>query len=190
MDPVHKREEKWEGIPFGSVEDLADLIEEFVDLVVKGAAEGIEPAVVAIRYPDKEYSRMFLTDLRELLPVLTLDEADFFIAVEPSGHPKSVAIECTVFGNREFRWSISLDVTGRNEVAVNGAFVAAKERIEKLYERKRHAEELAAAAETEAVAPGPEPESRWHKIAYNPYTVGAVVGLFLLAVGFVAGKVF
>jgi hypothetical protein len=188
MDPVHKREEKWEGIPFGSVEDLADLIEEFVDLVVKAAAEGIEPAVVAIRYPDKEYSRMFLTDLRELLPVLTLDEAEFFVAVEPGGHPKPVAIECNVFGSREFRWPVNLNVTGRNEVAVNGVFIAAKERFEKLYERKRHAEELAAAAETEAVAV--EPESRWRKFAYNPYTVGAVVGLFLLAVGFVAGRVF
>lgn len=185
MDPLHTREERWEAQPFGSVEEVANLIEEFTELVLKAGSQGIEPGVVSIRYPDKQYPRMPLADLRELAPALGLDGANFFVVAVPSGLPKPVGIEFTVL-NRDSS-SADLSVDGQDEVAVNGVFIAAKDRINKLYERKRHAEALAAETEANKASPQTAPEPTWRKVLYNPYSVQIGGGVVLLLVGLVIG---
>lgn len=184
MDPLHKRAEKWEGIPFASVEEVADLVEEFMHLVATAGNQGIELSVVAVQYPDKEYSRMPLTEFRQLVPALSLDDAWFYVAIEPGGLPKPVGLELTVPNRAGLRPSVQLSVSGTNEVAVNGVDLAAKQRIEKLYERKRQAEEAAAAAKVHSE---PAPEARWRRFVYNPYTVAIVAGLVVLVVGIAIG---
>lgn len=179
------REETWKGQPFGSVEEVADLIEEFIELVLEAGSQGIEPLVVAIRYPGKQYPRMPLADLRELAPALKLDGADFFVVAEPGGQPKPVGIEFSAFNDDEHRPSARLGVDGQNEVAVNGVFVAAKERVDKLFERKRHAEELAAEAEDAGAA---EPEPTWRKVVNNQWTVQIGTGVILFGLGLLIGS--
>ncbi len=175
------------GQPFGSVEEVADLIEEFVELVFKAASQGIEPLVVAIRYPDKQYPRMPLADLRELAPALKLDGANFFVVVEPGGQPKPVGIEFNALNDDDRCPSARLGVDGQNEVAVNGVFVAAKERVDKLFERKRHAEELAAEAEAKD-AGAPELEPTWRKVVNNQWTIQIGTGVILFGLGLLIGS--
>jgi hypothetical protein len=142
---------------------------------------------VAIRYPDRQYPRMPLADLRELAPALKLDQAGFFVVVEPGGQPRSVGIEFNAFIGGDHRPSARLDVNGQNEVAVNGVFVAAKERIDKLVERKRKAEELAAAAEAkEAEAAKPVPA--WRRVVNNQWTVQIGSGVILFGLGLLIGS--
>lgn len=190
MDPTHTRKEGWDGVPFASMEEVGDLIQEFTDLVLAAAEQSVDSSVVGVRYPDRQYGRMPLTDFRELAAALSFDEAILHVVVQSSGAPKAVAIEFHIWSTSEIRLSVDLEVSGTNEVAVNGVFVAAKERVGKLYEHKRHAEELAAAAETEA-APS-EPESRWHRVVYNPYTVAivaaVVAGAILFGLGYLLGS--
>jgi hypothetical protein len=186
MEPLHMREETWKGQPFGAVEEVADLIEEFVELVFKAASQGIESLVVTIQYPDKHYPRMPLADLRELAPALQLDGADFFVVVKPAGQPRPVGIEFNCF-NGAHRPSARLGVDGQNEIAVNGVFIAAKERIDKLFERKRNAEELAAAAEAEeAEAAKPAPALR--RFVNNQWTVQIGSGVILFGLGLLIGS--
>jgi hypothetical protein len=181
------REETWKGQPFGSVEEVAGLIEEFIELVLEAGSQGIEPQVVAIRYPGKQYPRMPLADLRELAPALKLDGADFFVAAEPGGQPKPVGIEFNAFNSDDHRPSARLGVDGQNEVAVNGVFVAAKERVDKLFERKRHAEQLAAATEAKD-AGATEPEPTWRKVVNNQWTVQIGTGVILFGLGLLIGS--
>jgi hypothetical protein len=186
MDPLHTRREDWEGLPFGSVEEVADLIEEFAELVFKASSRAIEPSVVGIRYADKQYPRMPLADLRELAPALKLDGGNFFVTLAPGGQPKPVGIDFIVF-THNVDPSVRLDVDGENEVAVNGVFVAAKERLDELFERKRQAEELAATEAEESGESGDTPEPTWRKILYNPYAVQIGGGVVVLVVGIVIG---
>lgn len=187
MDPLHTREERWRGQQaFGSVDEVADLIEELVELVLKAGSEGIDPQIVSIRYFDKRYMGMPLGDLRELAPALELDGADIFVRAEPGGQPEPVGIEFNVF-NSDSHPSAGLSVKGQDEVAVNGVFIAAKDRINKLYERKRYAEKLAAEAESSEASTPEGPTPTWRKVVYNPYSVQIGGGLVLLAVGLVLG---
>lgn len=186
MDPLHTREETWKGQPFGSVEEVAGLTEEFVELVLEAGSQGIEPLVVAVRYPDKQYPRMPPADLRELAPALKLDDADFFVVAEPGGQPKPVGIEFNAFNDDDHRPSARLGVDGQNEVAVNGVFVAAKERVDKLFERKRHAEALAEAEATDAGTMEPEPT--WRRVVNNQWTVQIGTGVILFGLGLLIGS--
>jgi hypothetical protein len=190
VEPTHNRQEKWDGQPFGSVEEVVGLQEELVALVQDAApGEGVELQMVSIDYGDKSYPLMPLGDFRDLSPALELEGATFNLNAETAGHPKPVAVIFTLNKGADEPWA-NLTVVGNNEVAINGVFAAVKERVDALYERKRHAEELAAtAAEApttlQVVMPMDE-SSRLRRFAYNPYVLIVASAL----VGFALGKVF
>lgn len=180
-EPTHTREEEWTGPSFSSMEEVADLLEVLIAMVLDAGHAGLSSEVAAIRYADKQYPRMPIRDFRDLAPALPLDGADVFLTVEPGGLPKPVAVELFVWGSD--RAGVRLDVSGQNEVAVNGVFVAVKERVEAVYERRQRAEALAAEEESPVEAPEPT----WRKALYNPYAVQIGGGLVVLVVGIVIG---
>lgn len=180
-EPTHTREEQWRGPSFSSMEEIAGFLEELMGLVLDAGNAGLSTEVAAIRYDDKQYPRMPIREFRDLAPALSLDGARVFLTVEPGGLPKPVAVEVMIW-EEEGRPGVRLDVDGQNEVAVNGVFVATKERIESVYERRQHAEAL---AEEEATVEAPEPG--WRKALYNPYAVQIGGGLVVLVVGILIG---
>jgi hypothetical protein len=183
MDPTHTRKEEWEGQPFGSVEEVANLLKELIDLVVGAGNAGLSPRVAGITYPDRQYERMPLAELRQLAPALSLHDAMFLLVVEPGGLPKPVAVELIIWNRGAPR--VSLEVSGQNEVAVNGVFVAIKERLGALFEKKYRAEELAA-EDAKEVTPPPEPT--WRKVLNSQWTIQIVSVLIAFGLGLLAGK--
>jgi hypothetical protein len=181
-EPTHTREEKWTGPSFSSMEEIADFLEELIGMVVDAGQAGLSTEVAAIWYPDKQYPRMPIRDFRDLAPALPLDGADVFLTVEPGGLPRPVGVELIVWGGGRVRVGVGLNVKGQNEVAVNGIFVAVKERVEAVYKRRQRAEAIAS---KEATVEAPEPT--WRKVLYNPYAVQVGGGLVVLLVGVVIG---
>ncbi|MBS1892285.1 MAG: hypothetical protein JST59_13395 [Actinobacteria bacterium] len=188
VEPMHKRENEWRGEqPFGSPEEFIGLTESLIDLIDKAARTVDAPEVeMSIDYPGKSYGQISFDEFKELAPALSIEDVSAQISVEPGGWPPPARVSMAIWNRRPLRPSLSVSVTGKNEVAVNGLFVAVVDRVNGLYERKRRAEELAIEkAESEAASPA----SRWRRIAYNPYTVAIVAGLIVLFVGIVIGLI-
>jgi hypothetical protein len=188
VELTHTRQEKWDGQPFASVEEVVGLQEELLALVQDAApGEGIELQMVSIDYGDKSYPLMPIGDFRDLAPALELDGATFNLNAETAGHPKPVGVIFTLYRGGDEPWA-NLTVQGNNEVAVNGVFVAVKGRVDALYERmhraKAQAEQAAQEAEEAAV-----PDPWWRRFLDSDWTKIIVGGVIVLVIGIFIGKV-
>ena len=135
---------------------------------------------------------MPLDEFRERAPALPVEEATLNIGVFPAGFPQPVSIGFVVYSGfsptDDEPWS-TLTVSGNDEIAVNGVFVAARERVEKLYEKQRRAEALAAEkAEADARRKEAEaPASLWRRVRDNPWTVSIVSSVITSTLFFLLG---
>jgi hypothetical protein len=189
IEPMRNRQEKWNGQPFSAVEEVVELEEELVALVLAAApGDGIELQMVSVAYDDKSYPLMPVGDFRELAPALDLEGGTFNLNAETAGHPKPVGVLFTLYGGSGAPWA-NLTVQGTNEVAVNGVFVAAKERVDALYDRMHRAQAQAAeAAQKAEEAAASDP--LWKQFLDSEWTKIIVGGIVVLIIGFVLGKVF
>ena len=186
MGPMHTRKREWNGQPFASMEEVADLLKELIDLVVAAGKSGLSSEVASVRYPEKQYRAMPLAEFRQLVPALSLDDATVFLEVRPGGLPIPVQLELNVWNRRDLGPSVDLEVSGEDEVAVNGVCVAVQERVEALFEKKHHAEEFA--AEEAATAEPPAPEPTWKRVLNNQWTIQIGTGFILFGLGLLIGS--
>lgn len=135
---VHKRTEQWDGLPFSTLGEVAELIAELGSKL--GSLDEVQ-ASASVTTEEQDFRDLTLDELQELSKALPIDEMQSLTASCERGGKQGFLVNLVLFNDTK---SITqLDVEGEEEVVVDGLHVGAKKKIDGRFEKIRQAERLA-----------------------------------------------
>lgn len=140
MRAIHKRAERWDGLPFMTLSEAANFIAE---LEPKLKSEEEVQTSVSVTTEERDFRELTLDELRELSNVLSIHAIQSLIASCGRDEGERVCVNLSLSNHKGS--TTELDVQGEEEIVVDGLYIGAKKKIDGCFERIRHAEELAEA---------------------------------------------
>jgi hypothetical protein len=184
MKTIHKRSEQQDGLPFSTLEEVADFAAEAVALI-EGAGTDVE-FVAGVDTEEQDYRGLTLDELRELSKALPMDKIKSFVA--HSGLDGDQPVQASLSFLRPYSGPVThFDVNGHSQVAVDGIHVWGKKAIGERFERIHEAEALAATKSQPHTQE--QAESTWKRVVNHPWAVqvgGGVLAALIVAVIFLA----
>lgn len=184
IEPIHTRNESWEGWPFASVADVAKYAVELEALVREAGGENAPWISIEIQYGDREYQLKSIEEFDQAAKELDLETLHSLTVMILWEDFDPVNATFTIEGGAHYR-TANLRVNGRRGTAVDGVKVGAKAAVDRWADKTRAAEE---ARESAAPRPGddaPASPPAWRRFLDHPYSVqiiGGAVGSVIAAV--------
>jgi hypothetical protein len=189
---VHKRDAKWEELPFESLEEAATFAGEMAEVINEAEPTPAWEVTVGLEYEHGKSDHLTPDELMETaqeekLAPITEAETIFISAglvtdPDTASYPANeTRFGATVYITKDpWRTRTRLTVEGRKLTAVEGVMAATESKIAQYVEAKHRQEELRKAVPDSE--PEPLPQPAWRRFVYNPWTITIGGGLVVVAV--------
>jgi hypothetical protein len=203
---IHTRRERWDEVPFSSLEEVATFAGELLDAVNEAAPEPLKSVSVMVTYEDSRTEQMpldeFMAEAQDetLAPIGEATEIYVTTSVPPkpeSGElPPTATLETSLYISiSEWRTHAALHIEGERLTAVEGVRGALKPKLDRYLAQKKKEEEMKEAAKEARRRAAQRDEQAadlkqeradtptiWQRIVDSDYTVEIVGGLIVLVI--------
>ncbi len=189
IEPIHSRQEDWEGWPFSSVAELAECAAELEELVRE--ASGGEPpwTSIEVMYEDREYQPKSVEEFAEAADELDMEGLRWVTVMFHREDSDPVGATIGIEGGTSVRRETRLRVSGRRKTAVDGVNVGGKAVIERWVENARERSAHEAASAEPAGSRPTSAQAGWRRFLAHPYSIqivgGIVAGVVVLVIAVV-----